>query len=368
MQNNTVNGLTRTAIYRTTLVAILLLILGSLVTEYPRAAVTWIFASSEHIVLLLCITALPVLFYKAYQLNNIAWYEYDKAYAEVLALSQALLNTQPNFARTIFVSLGQSPAWVVRGAKIIADRLYGPDSYANNFRYLPFSYKFYGLSKSVNEKENAYFVPELDFLPSKDQKTAYRKFLTQQSMDPISITSRFNNDGITTVLVEYVETGESLASFISILAAWSREQDNLKTLQKALKIVCLKGNSNRSSTSWSYLVLRNTDTDDRFKITWLDGKPYARHNVHEKRSILNLLGRDHQEDRLVPYYPPALWGQKPKASCNTKVAKIYAELIKAAEDRCTPLYKKYHTQPIQTGQNNLSRRSAAHKYNDLSLA
>jgi hypothetical protein len=92
-------------------------------------------------------------------------------------------------------------------------------------------------TNSFDTKKPSFFV-----LQRPKAEKQYREFLASIGFSPEKIIERFKQDGIKTVLLEYTQRGESLASFLSIVFLWSKEQNMYEDLASALDVCILKQN------------------------------------------------------------------------------------------------------------------------------
>jgi len=113
----------------------------------------------------------------------------------LIASAQKLLDMHPTGK---IISLGQSPAWLVTTAALI-------DHTSNRFDGVAFSGGFYDAHnlRLVRRKEG----------PTLKQISAYREYLTQKGMHPLSICQEFSKEN-PLVIVEHTHTGTGLTSFL----------------------------------------------------------------------------------------------------------------------------------------------------------
>jgi serine/threonine protein kinase len=113
------------------------------------------------------------------------------------------------------VSVGSSPAWIVRVMQLIG-QMESPASYdPSRYEYLPYS------GGGLNAR-----------LPSKEEALALRPYLKRKGLDPQTIVNRKE----VTILMDYVQVGALFSSLIRIMEAWAKEtlspEDLIRFYQK----------------------------------------------------------------------------------------------------------------------------------------
>jgi hypothetical protein len=197
------------------------------------------------------------------------------------------------FKNSHLFSLGQSPAWFVEMARLL-------DPNSDRYGFIAFSGSWF-ISEDGDSTtyRSGYRVDEKLTKPGEKEVSFYRKYLAEIGLSPTAVISRYKNTGKNTVILEYSETGGGLASFLSILKAWSDELENFHELKKTLVVKLLKVDSEV----------------ERFgMIPCIFGFTVEYCSVFIKPELLdcpcdvaNFCNADDFEDRLVPIYKCSNW-------------------------------------------------------------
>lgn len=221
---------------------------------------------------------------------------------ELIATARELNNRYKN---SVIVSLGQSPAYIVKAAEILNEL--ENNKYQNEYKYLAFSGRFLSKNRfppSYEEEEpypNKIFYQSPRYsLPTENQLEAYKKYLKLLKLDPIEITNRFNKSQIPTVFVEYMQHGESLASFLYTLnAIAATEGINKELFKKATKYYTFQPQQFGSS-----IISEISVNIPPYPSASLENAQLA-----NNRLMIGLANADIFHDRLVPNYPNQDWIQ-----------------------------------------------------------
>ncbi|MFH1507015.1 MAG: hypothetical protein ABIG46_01115, partial [Candidatus Omnitrophota bacterium] len=112
------------------------------------------------------------------------------------------------------VSLGRTPLLLTTMASFleeISNNIQVPRQYIE----VAFSTRWYRRDPSTKQ-----FKRFGQFLPKEDAREAYRKYLTKIGLSPMAIIGRDNK----TVIIDYVETGEGIMSFLDFLLEWAKDK------------------------------------------------------------------------------------------------------------------------------------------------
>jgi hypothetical protein len=242
------------------------------------------------------------------------WYENPQNFDTLLQIAQNLLEKYPITNYRIF-ALGQTPSWIVKGAELISRT---EDN--TNFGYIAFSSHF------VKPQSESLFAFVEDRMPTRDQITKYRTYLTSIGMDINQIIHLYNEEGIKTVITDGICTGQGYVSFISVLATWASEIGKLDELREALTI---------SKLQW--------DCDDIGISKFIEPKTGTEFSFEEipvppEDRFFDLIDSlvDDIEHRLVAYYPPKYWDSKPVLNNDKNNKWITAELTQRAHNSHRP--------------------------------
>jgi len=121
--------------------------------------------------------------------------------------------------------------------------------------------------------------------PPEEKK--YRDYLDSIGFSPQKIIERFYREKTKTVLLEYIQSGAGLASFVSIIFLWAREEGLLSALQYSLEICAL-------TTYLEPDVLQLPEDDLTISL--------KQFKIHSRWMQKIVDGTKDSDDRLVPYY------------------------------------------------------------------
>jgi len=139
----------------------------------------------------------------------------------LITLARTFRHTHPT-ARV--VSLGQSPAWLVKIMEIMDTKSTNIDE---KYIYMPFSGNI--TIKNYHTSTYSYNI-ELQTVSQ-----TFKKTMQNRGLSPRQIIDN-NKNGVPTIILEYIYTGNGLASFIFILSKWAIEDNiNVNELYTALQ-------------------------------------------------------------------------------------------------------------------------------------
>jgi hypothetical protein len=155
----------------------------------------------------------------------------------VKSLIESAKSLIDQYKKSYLFGLGQSPAWLIETARLL-------DPASDSYRLIAFSGCWFSSDCVADEVSSPYRTNYgIDYewpRPKKDAICSYRKYLTKIGLSPAEVIERFEKTGKNTIILEYAQSGNGLASFLSVLKDWSIELGNFEKLQKALEIHLLK--------------------------------------------------------------------------------------------------------------------------------
>lgn len=174
------------------------------------------------------------------------WYENEANFEKCMSYAEEIIKQYRN---TRIFSLGQSPAWIVKTISLITNTT--KDKIETG--YIPFSGKFYeelgrGTGRFSFYSDSNVSHYKLNSNQRPQHENHYRQLLTTLELDPLSIIKKAAANQQKTVILEYTQSGESLASFLSVLFLWAKELNYQTLLRDALTIMLLKQNGNALTT------------------------------------------------------------------------------------------------------------------------
>ncbi|KIE06215.1 hypothetical protein NF27_BC00020 [Candidatus Jidaibacter acanthamoeba] len=216
------------------------------------------------------------------------WWQDDSNFDKIVEFASTILSTFPS--SRIF-SLGQSPAWIVKASEMLAKAR----SEKGEFGYIPFSGSFLDRQK---EFSGNFYIGDRPF-PNTELQENYRKYLQGIGLSPQEIIIRAKEGSKTTIL-EYTNTGVSVASFALILFSWAKEEKIEQELMASLDIVTFARNTLPPVT-----VLNISPLFMSISCTNL----YAENALLV--SLANGVDTGANSDRIVPHYSQSLWNLPP---------------------------------------------------------
>lgn len=248
-----------------------------------------------------------------YQRPN--WHQSNENIRDLIKLANQLL---VDFEGERIYGLGQSPAWIVKALELLIDKRGGSKSIG----YIPFSGRF--MEKEVKRRFDNNFseifchVKKGPCFPNNQAINNYRHVLEQLGMDPISIIQAFKDKHQKTVLLEYIQSAESLASFMIILYEWAIELDKLEQLKECFVVCALAQDFNKLQLIHLpkvSLYMRRIQVKDTLIIPLADGKDTGP-----------------QSDRLVPKYSVQDWCNPMHEMINHDFIQGLVEKVKCEVD------------------------------------
>lgn len=227
---------------------------------------------------------------------------------EILDMAEDISTRNPN---SRIYALGQSLAWVVKALEIMESLR----RTQNTFHYIPFSYNFVANSP----KPDFYFFKSEKF-PSERKQSNYKKILKGLGLHPKQILSQYETLNRQTVIVDYVESGCGVASFVYFLLKWAKEEG--VSLNDALRIVVVMN-------EWSRRV-EFLDLNSEFRVNCA----VVRRDERLLNRLVTLEDDDPDFGRLVPYYSCYDWNvpvpelDEDTKQRNNKMEKILEDYMK----------------------------------------
>ncbi|MEI7474272.1 MAG: hypothetical protein WCK67_05775 [bacterium] len=130
-------------------------------------------------------------------------------------------NALPHLQNKRIIALGRSPVFFTEAAKLMKN---GIDDYT----YVAFS-------KGWKCEDGKHYGS----MPTEEEVKNYRNYLKTVNMTPKEIIKDSKN-GKNTMLVDYIESGNGISSFISVLQDWAKEDNVLDELNNSIEIGVMK--------------------------------------------------------------------------------------------------------------------------------
>lgn len=158
---------------------------------------------------------------------------YDKKYASLPLKTDFTMNEfiktaqiYTKFKDQPIISVGRSPKWFLDAASWMKD---GIDP--KNYKFVAFSKYWYLPDKTEG------MVRKDNLAPTKEEITAYRKYLKRAKADPKTIVDNFEKTGKKTVLTDYISTGKGVTSFLEVMSNYADDMGILEKFSKSIQIV-----------------------------------------------------------------------------------------------------------------------------------
>jgi hypothetical protein len=143
------------------------------------------------------------------------WWDSEENFDVIAEWSKQLLQAYPH-ARII--SVGQSSYWITKAAELMAAHRQEKN---NTFHYCAFSGRFVNWENPADDTGHRRYKVKMDKSLMAEVRAAeiaeYRAYLEERGCRPSEIVRAFKESGIPTVLVDWVDKGRTIASFISVL-------------------------------------------------------------------------------------------------------------------------------------------------------
>lgn len=194
--------------------------------------------------------------------------------------------------------LGQSPAYLIEAMRLSAE--FHGTRVKRRYEKIAFSGKWHELVDGEYKLQTApcwlkFFVSQA---PTHDDFETYKIYLSSFLPSPREIVGRYEKNGKKIVIVDYSESGESLASFADVLKQWfwdsSIEGETVKNIVSFLIFY-------RPASDACNQHIQDACSPFRSNIYTLD------EHMSQSSFLGRLANSDCYDDRLVPYYPFKRW-------------------------------------------------------------
>lgn len=229
------------------------------------------------------------------------WYQNPDICKKIVKLAKTLVNSYQG-ARVF--SLGQPSSWVVK----VAEKVAKYENKKQTHDYLAFSGSLVSECASPGDQSEETVGRKKSFIgvyrksfTIKDSLTyekQYRAYLQAKKMSPSEIIAKAS-EGNKTVVVECMQQGEVLASFLYVLFRWADEEGVAKRLKSSVDIVVL---------CQDYCEVRSIGLVDISLIVELQS---IKITACLLQSFLFAKDDEASADRLVPSYSPHQWREAP---------------------------------------------------------
>jgi hypothetical protein len=249
-----------------------------------------------------------------YQAYYKPWYEVEEVLKGLYQLTYLFVCALPK--NCCFVGVGQSPAWMLKmGQQITQTHRQKPISFIS----IAFSKRFliqrgendFAFIDDVYPDKGGWYtegVTLADYLarnyeePTVENAHKYRAYLHALNLDAGSIIKRGRVQA-KTIVFDYVESAESLASFLLMLFSTCKDAEEIAELKKHLHVMVLVSEFRKP---FSEVLLPQYGM---VKVETLElEKPYKR--------LMTIFAECKNEDgapgRLLPYYAPRKWDKGPE--------------------------------------------------------
>ncbi len=122
------------------------------------------------------------------------------------------------------VCIGRSPKWFLNTSVWMKD---GIDSY-----------DFAAFSGNWFKRDPEFGItPVKAAMPTEREYKAYKRYLKQKGLDPLSIVKNTEKTGKRTIFTDYIQTGRGVSSFLDIMSRIAKEQGVLEQFSKSIEII-----------------------------------------------------------------------------------------------------------------------------------
>lgn len=223
-------------------------------------------------------------------MDTVNWWDNKNNFSILVENGAAILDhyADPNIR---IVSLGQSPAWFVKSAEKLAKKR----NVKRKFDYIAYSNEHSQYrTDDMQSSDRTYTRGTRPKYENEIQR--YRTYLCQKGFDPLSLIEYYKKTGQPTVLLEYVHSGDSLATFLAILFSWANQLGVANDLQKSLIVHTYAG-------PLETITLPELDIEIKCETKpTINNSPKIDFGSTESTK---------DRDRIVPKYPPPDWCNPP---------------------------------------------------------
>lgn len=155
--------------------------------------------------------------------ENYPWFILPDSLEELTKIAGALLKHMQGLHDKITIcGLGQSPAWVIEAAGNL------PHDGIEFGDHIPFSGSlihcgYQSENPRYNEGIYCYNKPREKENVTREEIKAYRNTLDMLGLNPAKIAGVYRDEGMKLAIVDYISTGNGLASFLKIMFDWVNE-------------------------------------------------------------------------------------------------------------------------------------------------
>lgn len=241
------------------------------------------------------------------------WWDDKSNFNKIVKIAENLLLSYP---KARIYSLGQSPAWIIKAGEILSQE----KAVSREFGYIPFSGSFL---EREQEDEGDFYIGGRP-LPSRELQISYRDVLRSIRLSPREIIEQAAK-GKKTVVLEYTNSGRSVASFVLVLFEWAKEEGIIKELKKSINIVTFaRQNSGiEGILPLTRISIINADIYIACKNLWGENKLLV--------ALANSIDEGPQSDRLVPSHHHTNWSSVPAPlTDNIDIIKMLTEQLQQA--------------------------------------
>jgi|GEM_PF-6994072 len=200
----------------------------------------------------------------------------------------------------VIYCLGQSPAYIIKTLQMLEEA----ESISNRCFFIPFSHGWLVKNVFPGMGVRLYIAP--DDKPSTPAIQAYRQQLTSLGITPEQVITNFRA-GLKTALVEFIASGSSLASFLSVFYSWAQDLGlDLRELNAAIEVLDITVSSVDTTYHTCTIPLTNTTISLSLRPhpIKLNTLPFS---INRLDRIIENLVTIKKHERLVQKYPFTLW-------------------------------------------------------------
>lgn len=135
------------------------------------------------------------------------------------------------------ICLGRSPKWFLNASLWMKDGI--PE-----YKFVAFSGRWYRIYNG-DFGDNRGLVRLEGLVPTKAEEKAYKKYLKNIQVDPLSIIKKTQQAGKKTIITDYIDTGKGVTSFLDFMARFAQEQNVLDEFAHSFDLVTIGSNEYR---------------------------------------------------------------------------------------------------------------------------
>lgn len=144
------------------------------------------------------------------------------------------------------VCLGRSPKWFLNTSLYMKDGI-------PTYDFAAFSGRWYWVYDG-DFGNNSGLVKMEKLVPTEAEEVAYRKYLKNIQVDPISLVKKAQKSGNKVIITDYIDTGKGMTSFLDLMSRYAKDQGVLDEFAHSFDLVTIGSNEYRQARKGSEYI------------------------------------------------------------------------------------------------------------------